>query len=293
MSQALEVRNLRKVYKGFRLHDVSFDLPTGYIMGLIGPNGAGKTTIIKLIMNLIRRDGGTIRVLGLDNLRNEAEVKRRIGFAYEAPCFYEDATLRDHVSAIAPFYPTWDDRRFRMLAAEFQLPLSKRFKTLSLGMKSKFALALALAHDPDLLILDEPTSGLDPVFRRELLERLAGIIEDERKAVLFSTHITADLERIADFITFVWNGEIVFSSSRDDVLDNWGIVKGGSELLQGDSASLLRGVRRGSYGVEALTSDIRAARRRFGQGSIIEKATLEDIMVFVDEEGHSNAQITA
>jgi len=211
MSNALEIKSLRKAYKGFALKDVSFVLPKGSIMGLVGPNGAGKTTIIKLILNLVARQAGEIKVFGLDNLADEKAVKTRIGFVHETPALVEDVALKDIASATAPFYPRWDNALFQSLLAEFELPPGQKFKKLSHGMKMKFSLALALCHDADLLVLDEPTSGLDPVFRRELLERLSGVIQDEGKAVLFSTHITSDLERTADYITLIHDGAVVFS----------------------------------------------------------------------------------
>jgi ABC-2 type transport system ATP-binding protein len=285
VENVLEVRGLRKEYDEFTLKDVSFDIPRGYIMGLIGPNGAGKTTIIKLIMNLIRRKAGKIKVFGLDNLGDEVAVKSRIGFVYDVPCYYDDVKLKNIKAAFAPFYEQWNETLFQSLAAEFELPLKKKFKKLSHGMKMKFALALALSHDADLIVMDEPTAGLDPVFRRELLERLSGMMQDERKSVLFSTHITSDLERIADYITFIQDGEIIFSSSKDEVMENWGVVKAGKEILHEESLPFFKGYRESEYGVEALTADMAEAKRRFEPGAVIEKATLEDIMFFMDQGG--------
>ncbi len=231
MNSVLEIRNLRKEYEGFALKDVTFSIPQGYIMGLIGPNGAGKTTIIKLILNLVKKNGGEVRLFGMDHLADEVAIKSRIGFVHDAPLFYEFLSLAQIKRIIARFYRQWDDAVFARFAAEFELPLKKRFKELSRGTKMKFALALALSHHADFIIMDEPTSGLDPVFRRELLEKLAELLQDERKSILFSTHITSDLERIADYITFLNQGEIVFSSSKDEILESWGIVRGGRELL--------------------------------------------------------------
>ncbi len=148
-------------------------------------------------------------------------------------------------------------------------------------MQTKFALALALSHDADLLILDEPTSGLDPVFRRELLRRLSALMQDERKSVLFSTHITADLERIADYITFIRDGKIVFSASKDELLENWGVVKGDDSVVAAVDPAVRKGVRHGPYGVQVLTSNVNDARKRLGAGAIIDKASLEDIMVLM------------
>jgi ABC-2 type transport system ATP-binding protein len=281
MDKVIEIRGLSKDYGDFRLKNVSFSVPRGYIMGLIGPNGAGKTTIIKLILNLIRRDGGDIRVFDLDNLVQEVTVKRRIGFVHDSPIFYEHLPLKTLKDTVARFYPTWNDDLFFRLMQEFDLPVGRRFSRLSRGMKMKFALALALSHRADLLILDEPTSGLDPVFRRELLSRLSTFIQDEGKSVLFSTHITSDLERIADFITFIRDGEIVFSSPRDEILEIWAVVKGGHELLAPENRSLFRALRQREYYVQALTADAGEAKRRLGDGVVIEKASLEDIMFYM------------
>jgi ABC-2 type transport system ATP-binding protein len=281
MEPALEVRGLSKDYGDFRLRDVSFTVPRGGVCGLIGPNGAGKTTIIKLILNLARKDGGEIRAFGMDNVRDEAAVKSRIGFVHESPRFYEHLSLRRVRDTIAPFYPAWDDGLFDRLCREFELPPGKRFGRLSRGMRTKFALALALSHGADLLVLDEPTSGLDPVFRRRLLEKLRELIQDEGKAILFSTHITADLERIADQITFVREGAIEFSSPLDEVLERWGVVRGGPELAGTEYEGLFRGVRRGEFGVQALTDNVPEARRRLDPGAVVERASLEDIMYYL------------
>lgn len=281
MEYALEIDGVGKNYKGFALQEVTFHLPRGYIMGLIGPNGAGKTTLIKLILNLIRRDSGAIRVFGQDNLAYEAEIKSRIGYVPDEPHYHGDITLLNLEAATAPFYPLWDERRFRDLAARFELPLRKKFKALSHGMKTKFALALALSHRAELVILDEPTSGLDPVVRRELLDLLAGLLQDERVAILFSSHITSDLERTADFVTFVRDGRLVFSSRKDQVLESWGVVKGGPEILDAEARAFFEGIRVREHAFEALTSRVQEARRRFGDRVIIDRASLDDIMALM------------
>jgi len=289
MVQALEIKGLRKEYNGFFLKDISFSLPQGYVMGLIGPNGAGKTTIIKLILNLIKKKAGEIRVFGMDNLKQEIEMKSRIGFVHEVPSFYGYMKLERVKSIVSRFYPAWDDKLFSRLCGEFKLPLGKKISSLSRGMNTKFALALALSHDADLLLMDEPTSGLDPVFRRELMERLSEIIQDEQKAVLFSTHITSDLVRTADYITYIQGGEIIFSSTKDKVREDWAIVKGENELLTDEILPLFKGIRKSQYGFKALTSDIEKVRRQLsGQNLIVEKASLDEIMFFLSK-GEINA----
>ena len=280
MENILEIKSLRKEYDGFTLNDISFELPYGYIMGLIGPNGAGKTTTIKLIMNLLRRNGGEIKIFGKDNIEDEMEVKSRIGFVYDTPNFYEHLTLKQMKSIIAPFYKKWDDALFHRYIREFDLPLKKRIKTLSRGMNMKYALAIALSHHAELIIMDEPTSGLDPVFRRELLDILSGIIQDERKSILFSTHVTSDLEKTADYITFIHKGELVFTSTKDEVFENYGVIKAGKEFLTEENSKFFSGIRESKYGFEALTSNIREAHQKFKVSAVVEKATLEDIMFF-------------
>jgi len=281
---ALELHGVCKRYRGFCLDEVSFNLPRGYIGGLIGPNGSGKTTIIKLIMNLARREAGEIRVFGLDNRRDQVAVRSRIGFVYDVPGFWDDQTLALHRRALGAFYPRWSDATFDRLAGEFGLPLDRKFKTLSAGMKTKFALAMALSHEADLLIMDEPTAGLDPVFRRELLQRLSAILQDEGKSILFSTHITSDLERVADFITFVRNGRIAFSMPRHDLFDAWAIVKGDAAVLARLDPETVRGTRHRSTGAEALVSDAGAARRALGPSAVIERPRLDEVMVLMEGE---------
>jgi ABC-2 type transport system ATP-binding protein len=282
MEKILEIKSLKKKYADFTLEDISFDLPYGYIMGLIGPNGAGKTTIIKLIMNLIQRNSGKVRVFGRDNINDEVEVKSRIGFVYDIPPFYEHLTLHQNKSIVAQFYPRWDEDLFRKYTGEFDLVMKSKFKTLSRGMKMKFQLAMALSHNADLIILDEPTSGLDPVFRRELLDLFSNLIQDEKKSILFSTHITSDLERIADFITFIKDGRIIFSEEKDRLLESWALVKGGCDVLDSRVNSLLVGVKKHEYGFEALTPDARSVSRILKSEVVVEKPTLEDIMFFIN-----------
>jgi ABC-2 type transport system ATP-binding protein len=232
---------------------------------------------------LLRRNGGEIMIFGKDNIKDEMEVKSRIGFVYDTPNFYEHLTLKQMKSLIAPFYKNWDDGLFHQYIREFDLPLKKRIKTLSRGMTMKYALAIALSHHAELIIMDEPTSGLDPVFRRELLDILSGIIQDERKSILFSTHVTSDLEKTADYITFIHKGELVFSSTKDEVFENYGVIKAGKEFLTAENSKFFSGIRESKYGFEALTSNIREAHRKFKVGAVVEKATLEDIMFFTEK----------
>ncbi|WPC43169.1 ABC transporter ATP-binding protein [Clostridium sp. JS66] len=280
MSNILEIKNLRKEYKGFTLDNISFNLPKGFIMGFIGPNGAGKSTTIKLIMNLIKKNSGEIKILGLDNIKNEKDIKQKIGFVYDENYFYEELTLTEMKNLIAPFYKNWDNTAFNKYMSDFNLPEKKKVKELSKGMKMKFSLAIALSHKAELIIMDEPTSGLDPIFRSEMLDILYSIIQDENKGILFSTHITTDLEKVADYITFLNKGKIIFSDTKDDILQNYSIVKGDKSLLDSDTRKEFIGIRENSFGFEALTNNTEKIKRLFKNNSLIEKATLEDIMVY-------------
>lgn len=251
----LKVKNLTKEFKNFRLKDVSFNLEPGYIMGFIGPNGSGKTTTIKLIMNIFKRDSGSIEIFGRDNIKFEKEIKNRIGFVYDESHFYEDLTIRQMKNIVAPFYTEWNEEIFQKYIKDFSLDDKLKIKKLSKGMKMKFSLSLALSHNADLIIMDEPTSGLDPIFRREILDILYEVIQDENKSIFFSTHITTDLEKIADYITFINDGQIVFSETKDKILESYVIVKGGNELLNSKSRKEFIGIRETNVGFEALTDN--------------------------------------
>lgn len=288
MENALALSGVQKTFKGFSLKDVSFELPKGYVMGLVGPNGAGKTTLIKLIMNLMAPEAGKIKILGLDSRSQEAEAKAQIGFVYDVMPFYSDVSLWNTKRALAPFYEKWNEGLFLELAGTFELPLKKKVKSLSQGMRTKFALALALSHGAELLILDEPTTGLDPVFRRELLHGLSGLLQDEGKSVLFSTHITSDLERIADYVTFIRDGSVLLTESREELREVWGVVRGDERTVSALDPTILKGIRRHSHGLDALTSDAEAARRAVGDTGVVERASFEDIVILL-EQGEHNA----
>ncbi|MGE4282480.1 MAG: ABC transporter ATP-binding protein [Clostridia bacterium] len=275
----LEIKNLRKGFKNFSLKNVNITLEKGYIMGFIGPNGAGKSTTIKLIMNLLKKDQGEIRVFGMDHIRNEQEIKNRIGFVFDENHFYEELTAEEMKRIIAPIYAAWNEEAFKKYSKAFNLPLNKKIKELSKGMKMKFSLAVALSHNADLLIMDEPTSGLDPIVRSELLQILSEFIQSDEKAVFFSTHITSDLDKIADYVTMIQEGEIVFSLEKDNLLDNYGLIRGQKEMLDKDTRANFIGVRENKFGFEALVKDRKQAKKTFGENIVIEKPSLEDVML--------------
>lgn len=218
---ALEVSGLTKDYGDFILRDVSFSLPHGYIMGFIGQNGAGKTTTIKCIMNLVRPDAGSVKVFGEDALRNPVKVKHMVGYVGEEQPFYEEMTVEQTARFVSHFRPNWDEGLFGVLCRKYGISRTKKVRDLSRGTRVKFALALALAHRPKLLILDEPMSGLDPVARREVVEELLNVIRDETRSVFFSSHMVEDLERVADYIALIHGGRLLFALEKDEVLSNW------------------------------------------------------------------------
>jgi len=286
MVPVLEVAGVSKHYQGFSLADVSFSLPRGYIMGLIGPNGAGKTTVLKMILDLVRPDAGEIRVFGMEARAMGGAIRTRIGFVHEEPSYYGMLPLERIADIVGPFYPTWDGGRFRSLAREFDLPLEKRLRSLSQGMRTRFALCMALSHDAELLLLDEPSSGLDPAFRRNLLDRLSGVIEGGTASVLFSTHITSDLDRVADFITFLRKGSLQFTMTRDEVVERYALVKGDPSILDDDKRSLFVGLVTGEYGFVGLTADAQTARAALeGLPVVVDPATMEDVVFYTGRRG--------
>ena len=229
MNNVLEINNITKDYKKFKIDNISFNLPKGYIMGFIGANGAGKTTTIKLILNMIKRDSGEIKVFGLDNIREEERIKEQIGVVFDECYYLEDWTLNDVEKAVSMFYKNWNSSIYEKYLKEFNLARDKKVKDLSRGMRMKLMIAVAFSHEAKLLILDEPTSGLDPVARDEFLDILRDYIEDEEKSVIFSSHITSDIEKIADYITYINNGKIIFTGEKDEFLEKYCIIKGGKE----------------------------------------------------------------
>ena len=284
MTNFLEVNKLSKHFKNFELRDISFSLPKGYIMGLIGPNGSGKTTTIKLILNMMKRESGEVRIMGLDNLSFENTVKSDIGVVFDSNCFCGDWTAAKTEKSVSMFYPNWDREKFSKLLNKFNINKKTKIKALSKGMQMKLMLACAFSYDAKLLILDEPTGGLDPVSRDELLNILSAYIEDGEHSVLFSTHITSDLERAADYITYINGGELFYSGSKDDLLNMYCIAKGGREELSSRMKQKAIGLREYSTGFEALvkTDDMELFSRLD-----IEPATIDDIVIFTNKKGES------
>jgi len=283
MENAIEIKDLRKKYGSFGVEDVSFALPKGYIMGFVGKNGAGKTTTIKAILNMINRDSGEIKIFGKDNLVHEAEIKQKIGVVMDSPFYESEWTLVQVGKVLKPFYPDWSDDRFNELLRQFGLDPNKRIKQLSRGMKMKIMVACALAHDPDLLILDEPTGGLDAVARDELLEILQSFVANENKSILFSTHITTDLEKIADYLTFIDNGKIIHSDTKDNLLEKYVVVKGGANSLTPEQKKIIIGYQETKVNFDGIVD--KSNLRELPKSLITEPCTLDELVVRFNKDG--------
>lgn len=252
MDTILQVKDLCKKYEDFALDHVSFTLPRGCIMGFIGENGAGKSTTMKAILNLIRRDEGDIQIFGKDNIQNELEVKEKIGVVFDTMNLPEMLWAQDVGKMMRSLYRQWDPAKYAQYLEQFELPAKKTIKDFSRGMKMKLAIAVALSHNAQLLLLDEATSGLDPIVRDEILDILLDFIQNDSRGVLFSSHITSDLEKIADYVTFIHKGRIFFSDPKDQLLEQYGILKCTEKELAALDRKVIKGVRRHQFGVEAL-----------------------------------------
>lgn len=280
MENILEVRNLSKQYDQFALENVSFTIPRGSIMGLIGENGAGKTTIIKALLNQIHYSKGEVIVLGKDMLRCDKEIKQEIGVAFDEVYFDDTLNVKAVAKILSKAYRNFDRGVFDALIKRFKLPVEKNIKGFSKGMKMKLSLAAALSHHPKLLILDEATSGLDPIIRGELLEVLLDFIQDEEHGILLSSHITGDLEKICDYVTFIHEGRVVFSQNKDTLLYDYRIAKGSRQQIDGLTRSAVLGIRQHGFGCEALVNTKELPSSSL-EGLTLDKASLEEIMMLV------------
>lgn len=280
MENVIELQRVNKAFRDFEVRDLSMSVKKGFITGFIGGNGVGKSTTIKMIMNLLQPDSGTISIFGLNYKQHEKEIKQRIGFVFDEPVFYEQLTMTEMKGIIKSSYSRWDDDLFQYYVNLFELPLKKKLQTFSKGMMMKASLTMALSHHAELIIMDEPTSGLDPIFRRELLDILHHIMQEGEKTIFFSTHITTDLDRIADYIAFIHNGELQFTKEYCQIEKEYAIVKGNTELLDRDTEKEFIAIRKSNFGFEALTANKTRTAKLFGNSILLEKPTLEDIMYY-------------
>ena len=278
MSDILQVNNLCKNYKTFQLRNVNFSLPKGSIMGFVGENGAGKTTTIKLILNEIKRDGGSINIFGLDNIKDERKIKEQVGVVFDDCYFHKEFTAADISKILSKVYTSWDENLYSSYLKKFNLARDKKVSEYSKGMKMKLSIACALAHKPKLLILDEATSGLDPIMRSDILDIFLDFIQDEEHSVLFSSHITSDLEKVADYVTFIHDGSIIFSRSKDDLLYKFGVLKcGNNDFAKIDKADIVR-FRKNNFECEVLVADKEKAKRSY-PSFVVDNATIDEIML--------------
>ena len=282
MENILEIQNLNKSYGDFALKDVSFALPKGYIMGFVGQNGSGKTTTIRSILNMAKIDSGKISVFGLDSVTDTIAIKERLGVVFDSLYLAENLNAKLIDRQLKPFYKNWSSGDFFRMIKEFGLPDDKRIGDFSKGMKMKFMIACALSHKPELMILDEPTSGLDPVARDELLDILSDYITDENCGVLFSTHITADVERIADYVTVLHNGKVWFTGEKDELSEKYAVLKGGNDDITDALREKCIGFHAYRNGFEALipTDDLAGIPSSLEY----EKASIDEILVYIAKE---------
>lgn len=275
---AIEIKNLTKSYGEFKLDDLNLCLPQGCIMGLVGENGAGKSTTIRLILDMIKRDSGTISVLGRDNRDNFRLTKEDIGVVLDSVGFPEFLTARQLDRIMKSSYKNWDEAQFFGYLKKLNVPENKAFKEFSRGMKMKIGIAAAMSHGARLLILDEATSGLDPVARDEVLDMFSEFTRDEKNSVLISSHIVSDLEKICDYIAFIHRGKLMLCEEKDVLLEEYGIVNCRPEELARIPEGAVIGRRESAYGVRAIV------RRCAASGMQISPVTLEELFVFMVKE---------
>jgi len=276
MQTILEIEGLTKRYKDFALEDVSFSLPAGCIMGFIGENGAGKSTTIKLILGLIQKDAGRIRLFGQENYLENKDTFEQIGVVLDETGLHDTLTPKDCNTIFSSMYRTWKPKVFLDYCARFSLPEKKQLKEFSSGMKRKLSIAAALSHDSRLLLLDEATSGLDPIVRDELLDVFLEFIQDEGHSILLSSHILSDLEKTSDYIAFLHKGRMLFCEQKDLLLERYCVLKCAEAELQALDSARIHGVRRNKFGTEALIE-----RKSAPRGALTNPAGIEDIMLFL------------
>jgi len=282
MSAILEVQGLMKKYKksDFRLDNISFSLPSGAIMGLIGENGSGKTTTIGCILNTIIRDSGTVSVFGKEMKDESTEIREDIGVVFDANNFSDDLTAAKLSAVMKRVYKNWDNALFNEYLEKFNLSAKQKIKAYSRGMTMKLGIAVALSHHPKLLILDEATSGLDPIARDEILDVFLDFVQDESHSILLSSHITTDLEKIADYITFIHDGRLIMTAKKDDLIYNYGIIRcKSSQFAEIDKEDMIAYKRR-EHQIDVLVADKRVAEKKY-KGFVIDNVSIENIMLLL------------
>lgn len=281
MLNALEVHELSKHYRDFTLDRVSMTLPAGCVMGLVGENGAGKTTVIKLLLGMLRRDGGTVRVLGRDMDESAREVREELGVVLDEVGFPECLTAPQVGKIMASVYKNWDARTYADNLKKLALPENKAFKEFSSGMKMKLSLAVALSHGAKLLVLDEALNGIDPVARDEILDMFVDYTRDEGHSILISSHIVSDLEKICDYIAFLHKGKLMLCDEKDALLERYGVIHVSREQLAELDGAAIKGSKASPYGVEAVVE-----RDKIPAGMRVSPVGLEELFVYMARGNH-------
>ncbi|MBP3337802.1 MAG: ABC transporter ATP-binding protein [Lachnospiraceae bacterium] len=276
---AIEIRDLTVKYDGFTLDKVSFDVAKGSIMGFIGQNGAGKTTTIKALLNIIKRDSGSIKMFGLDNIKDELEIKEQISAVFDAIPFQEQLTAGNLDRILRDVYKEWSSDTFKAYLDRLALPSRKKISTFSKGMKMKLQIAVALSHNAKLLIMDEATTGLDPVVRNECLDMFLEYLQDENHSILMSSHITTDLEKVADSVTFINKGKLLLTGYKDDILEKHGVIKCKKSDYKEISPEDIISARINDFGAEVMVSDKAMCKKKYS-GLTLDNTTLEEIMLY-------------
>ncbi len=289
MENIMEVKSVSKKFPKFSLKDVSFEVPKGAIVGFIGRNGAGKTTTLKGIMNLQHFDSGNVNVFGSDFRENELKAKQEIGFTLSELSYYPNKSIKQMMQVTKKFYQNFNEEKYAKLCKLFNLDENKKLQELSSGMKVKYSLAIALSYDAKLLILDEPTSGLDPISRDEVLDIFSSIVKDKEKGILFSTHITSDLDKCATHIVYIHEGAIVYNGSKKDFIDSYYILS--AKKLDEKVQDKLISYKNKNDGVEGLVSKKDYASLNKNKNVKLRKPNLEEIMIYL-ERGKDNEEFT-
>ena len=275
---ALAVKGLTKAYRDFTLDHVSFEVPRGAIVGLIGENGAGKSTTLNAILGLVKKDAGSIEILGQPDEELSPQIRSQIGVVFDGNNYPDMLSARQLNRVFKNIYPHWDEARYLSLLKEMALPLDKAIKALSKGMKMKLSIAAALSHHASLLILDEATSGLDPVVRDDILDLFLDFVQDETHSILVSSHITSDLEKVADYIVFIHQGKVVFSKPKDELKYQYGIIRCGAAQFEALNKEEIIAYRKRDYEWEVLIADRTAAQKKYPK-AVVDPASIDDIML--------------
>ena len=277
---AVEIRNLSKDLGDFKLNIDSIDIPKGFITGFIGPNGSGKTTTIKLIMNMLKKDSGTIKIFDKEYKDDDLAIKEQIGYVGDISGYMKESNLKDIKKNISLLYKNWDEKLYKYYLNKFNINEKKVYKELSKGQQKKFELIMTLCHHPKLIIMDEPTANLDPIVRNEFIEVLQEHMEKDGLTVFYSTHITSDLDKVGDYLVFIYKGKIILNGDKESILENHKIIRGSKELLDDDTKKYFISYQENSFGFDGLTFNYKTAYEIFGEEVVYDKANLEDIIMY-------------